>query len=384
MIATRTTCIAAVPWLAHSRGPEVVGAITTLTILATIAVVLRFLARKVACTSYGVDDWLILFTLVWEYGLSISQLLAVHYGFGRHLLLLDPDQITKFSKLVVACTLIFPVACAALKFSVLFFYHRIFPVQKFAIWNIGIGVVVFAWFIAFIVSQFLTCRPLAYNWDKTIAGGRCINSNHVAYYITSPPDIATNIAILVLPIPWLWNLQMHLRKKIALTIIFLLDTIVNAGIWLNVEISIGILSASLPLLRPLFTRAFRSQIHSRITRSRNTGSQRLHDTNPSKPTDSNLKNGTHARIRSLQRSGDVYSGESLGTGGVNRSNRDWYTAAVAAKKGSHAKTGTSDEGSQEDMVPMGKIQVRHDVEWEQERRDMGAKEGEEVGTFLPR
>jgi len=29
-----------------------------------------------------------------------------------------------------------------------------------------------------------------------------------AYYGTIPPDIATNIALLILPIPVLWNLQM--------------------------------------------------------------------------------------------------------------------------------------------------------------------------------
>jgi len=33
-----------------------------------------------------------------------------------------------------------------------------------------------------------------------------------AYYGTTPPDIATNIALLILPIPILWNLQMRPAK----------------------------------------------------------------------------------------------------------------------------------------------------------------------------
>ncbi|KAL8993132.1 MAG: hypothetical protein Q9169_006575, partial [Polycauliona sp. 2 TL-2023] len=53
-------------------------------------------------------------------------------------------------------------------------------------------------------------------------------------------------------------------------------SVVSSGIWLNVEISIGILSACLPLLKPLVSRAFPSQIRSRFSKSR-TGSQRLQD-----------------------------------------------------------------------------------------------------------
>lgn len=64
MVHTRTICIDAVPWLNHNRGPEIVGALTTLTIIATIAVILRFLARRVSGSLYGWDDWLILFALV--------------------------------------------------------------------------------------------------------------------------------------------------------------------------------------------------------------------------------------------------------------------------------------------------------------------------------
>lgn len=122
-------------------------------------------------------------------------------------------------------TCVFPVACAALKFSILIFYHRIFPFRKFTISCIGIGFVVIAWFIAFIVASFLSCRPLAYYWDKSIAGGHCINLVHVSFYITSPPDILTNFAILALPLPWLWNLQMQLQRKVVVICIFILGSL---------------------------------------------------------------------------------------------------------------------------------------------------------------
>lgn len=177
-----------------------------------------------------------------------------------------------------------------------------------------------------------------------------------------------------MPSLWLTPLQRSqptLQKKILLSD-YDADTVVNAGIWLNVEIAIGILSASLPLMRPLFTRAFPSQIRSRFSRSRNaSGSRRLTDApNPSDPNasgQSRYKNNQSARIKSVEDAENIYVG-----GDGKRTNRDWYSAAVAPSrggKGGSGDTATSEEGSEEDIIPMGKIQVRRDIEWEQERRD---------------
>ena len=133
--------------------------------------------------------------------------------------------ISDIQQAFFASTVIFPVSAAALKLSVLFFYQRIFPDRRFRNISIIIGLVVIVWFISFIFLQFFTCIPLAFFWDKSIPNGKCINSNYVAYFGTSPLDILTNIAILVLPIPHLWNLQMRRAKKIAITVIFVLGSL---------------------------------------------------------------------------------------------------------------------------------------------------------------
>lgn len=48
-----------------------------------------------------------------------------------------------------------------------------------------------------------------------------------------------------------------------------------------------------------------------------------------------------------------------------RQPRSWFDNTVSTGVGK-SELRTSDKGSQEGMAPMGKIQVRHDVEWEQE------------------
>ncbi|KAL9637068.1 MAG: hypothetical protein Q9204_002010 [Flavoplaca sp. TL-2023a] len=122
---------------------------------------------------------------------------------------------------------------------------------------------------------------------------------------------------------------------------------VSSGIWLNVELSVGILSVSLPLMRPLVSRAIPSQTRTRFTKS-HTGTHRLQDVE-----------GLNGRARAphsqgLSESG-IYQGQS------KRQQKSWYNT------GTHVTGRHSEEGSEEDMVPMGKIQVRHELEWERER-----------------
>lgn len=64
MAHTRSICTAAAPYLAESLVPKIIGSIAVLTILAVVAVILRFLARSLTTAPYGIDDWLILFALV--------------------------------------------------------------------------------------------------------------------------------------------------------------------------------------------------------------------------------------------------------------------------------------------------------------------------------
>lgn len=122
-------------------------------------------------------------------------------------------------------TAIFAPACTTLKFSILFFYHRIFIVRKFHIWCIVVGVVTLAWMLASSLSSILACQPLAYYWDRSIPGGHCANVITLGYIITLPLDILTNIALLVMPMPLLWKLQMEFWKKVAVTGVFLLGSL---------------------------------------------------------------------------------------------------------------------------------------------------------------
>jgi hypothetical protein len=62
---------------------------------------------------------------------------------------------------------------------------------------------------------------VAFWWDRTIPGGHCVDNT--AFLLgNSIPNIATDIAILLLPLPFIWRLQQSKSRKIALSGIFLL------------------------------------------------------------------------------------------------------------------------------------------------------------------
>ena len=118
----------------------------------------------------------------------------------------------------------FGLSVTSIKLSLLYFYHRIFPMRRFTNWLIGIGVFMILWWAAHFFTVIFTCRPIEFNWNKRIQGGKCLNAIDFSYGI-SAINIVTDIVVLVLPIPWLLKLQLDLKKKLAVTGIFLLGSL---------------------------------------------------------------------------------------------------------------------------------------------------------------
>lgn len=74
------------------------------------------------------------------------------------------------------------------------------------------------WALSTILSGFFICRPFAKNWDPTLEG-TCGNQV-LSYLITGSLNLATDLVVLVLPLPYLWSLQLELYKKLVLVTTF--------------------------------------------------------------------------------------------------------------------------------------------------------------------
>ncbi|KAL8941282.1 MAG: hypothetical protein Q9216_002343 [Gyalolechia sp. 2 TL-2023] len=262
-------------------------------VVSTVSVILRLIGRKISAAPYGADDLLIVVALILTYGLNINEIIAVHYGFGRHQLMLSLDYISKFLLNDWTIQIIFATAITVTRLSLLLFYHRIFPVKRFKIVALITGCILICWWISFIFAIIFSCYPVESFWNKAIVG-HCVNEHTLSWGITGT-ELATNIIMLILPIPWLWKLRLAWSKKLAITGMFALGTfvcvscivrfpllatlkqtdaswtIVPAGVWIVVECNIA--SVCLPLMRPLVSFKFSSiSTYFSLSKSRRTGS----------------------------------------------------------------------------------------------------------------
>lgn len=96
-----------------------------------------------------------------------------------------------------------------IKLSMLFLYNRIFPGKTFKIVLYIIGGFIIASCVGSEFALIFLCHPVSYFWDKTIPGGHCGDDNGILFGVAGP-NIVTDIAVLVLPLPIIWKLQMPL------------------------------------------------------------------------------------------------------------------------------------------------------------------------------
>jgi hypothetical protein len=78
------------------------------------------------------------------------------------------------------------------------------------------GGFIVAWALATVLSGSLICRPFALNWDQTL-DGTC-GDQVLSYTITGSLNLVTDVVVFMLPMPYLWGLQLKLYKKVVLII----------------------------------------------------------------------------------------------------------------------------------------------------------------------
>lgn len=106
------------------------------------------------------------------------------------------------------------------KISVLFFYHRIFPQKRFrmATYSMGLCLVLFLLSSWLVVS--LQCLPIYSFWRPKVPHS-CIHQ--VKYYVAHGClNFIMDLAVVLMPIPYLLKLHLPRHQKVGLVILFLL------------------------------------------------------------------------------------------------------------------------------------------------------------------
>ncbi|KAF2754642.1 hypothetical protein EJ05DRAFT_456834 [Pseudovirgaria hyperparasitica] len=271
---------------------KTLGSIIPFAILAFIAVILRFYARRLVRAEWARDDWTSLLALFPTLGCFILSCLMVKYGSGKHVRVVSPANFEPYLQCLFAYELIYAHAILFIKTSVLMLYTRIFSTRKFKLVVMVVQAVIVAWYLAVVFVSIFSCNPTRGFWDKTLVPpAKCVSSKKF-FVGNAIPNIVTDVVILALPINTVFGLQLRTTQKLSICFTFLLGIFVTVSsavrlvaqfrvdepdftwamndtvIWTSIEPSLGLICACLPTMRPLlnsFTQA--SEKRSRRTTS---------------------------------------------------------------------------------------------------------------------
>ena len=97
-------------------------------------------------------------------------------------------------------------------------YYRVLAVDRLRLTWIASIIVVGSWGLSQVLVGIFICKPVAGFWDKSL-NPQCIPVP-LEWYINSAGNIATDIAVLLLPMPILGHLSLPKAEKVVLVGIF--------------------------------------------------------------------------------------------------------------------------------------------------------------------
>lgn len=190
--------------------------------ISTIAVVLRFWSRAVnAKLTFWWDDWIILATTVFSHAFQILGIAWTRFGLGQHIENVSYSNILPGTYISHASITLYAVCIWLIKISALFLFARIFKhsiVFRRVLWTMGTCVT--AWGVCTVIIPWFNCTPVSKTLDP-FGPGVCFD--RMGWYLASAViNALLDLSILLLPLPVIWRLQMTQRRKIMVTIVFVL------------------------------------------------------------------------------------------------------------------------------------------------------------------
>ncbi|CZS92081.1 related to integral membrane protein [Rhynchosporium graminicola] len=247
-------------------------------VLTPIFIAVRLWSRIHMRAGLKWDDWTILVSFVFSMTVSILIMLSCHYGFGQHIKNLTPYNRKMTLQTFWIAQGFYKLTSNLTKASIILLYLRIFVQKPFRIACNMMLAIILAYMAATWFATIFQCNPIPRAWNKTIPG-TCIDLTK-NWYANAGFSIATDLIILVLPMPLLWQSRLPLNQKAALmgvfalgafvvvTSIFRMQTLdfstktpditydILSSLWTMVEPNVAIICACLPMCRLPLTMLF--------------------------------------------------------------------------------------------------------------------------------
>ncbi|KAK9421296.1 hypothetical protein SUNI508_05834 [Seiridium unicorne] len=286
-----------------TRQPNVFVAVSITLAAATVAIILRFLARRMTKVPIWWDDFMCIGAFLFGVGWSLLLIMWTYSGLGLHLGDVGLAPELSLNRSLFFCYLVelfYAASLACSKFAVLAFYWRMFRTSNIKIPIITLLVATSIWLILRTFLTIFHCVPVQAFWDKSIPDATCRIDDSKFFFGTVLTHLFLDLAILSLPVLQVRKLQLRSAQKAGVTAMFMFGIVVCIAsiivlvysieydttsreiswniapimIWATVEVNLAIVSgnalpqmgnalhlvicsiACLPMLRPIFMKAF--------------------------------------------------------------------------------------------------------------------------------
>ncbi|PLB41640.1 uncharacterized protein BDW47DRAFT_99445 [Aspergillus candidus] len=235
--------------------------------LATVVLALRYFQAVKLIKKIEMD----LVTVTISYGVSVYYFVSMHelmgYGWGKHTWDVSLLSLMKFNQALLPNTLSYIVCPCITKMAILSVLYRINPAFAYRAAVVSVAVMIFAYTLTLCVITGGPCSPLK---DGTI---ECLQNVALSQ---AALNIASDFAVMILPLPTIMNLHFSRKKKITAGCLLTLGSAVTVcsiarlpyviklskdpdvsyteailGIWSVVEVNLGIICACSMRLKQL-------------------------------------------------------------------------------------------------------------------------------------
>lgn len=204
--------------------------------------------------------------------------LDIHFGAGRHIWTVPPGNTVAHFKLFYVGGILYPIVLPITKLSICFLYHRIVDgerLQKTLIRVLALSLTVTA--IGFTCYQANQCVPISAFWNDP-SGPHCLRlqtKTHDVLWAMGAWNIFSDVCIIAIVLPVVWNLELRFKPKIALFAVVCIGvlsmissifriavlaknqnptdpswTAADMDIWSCLECNTGLICAAAPCIRP--------------------------------------------------------------------------------------------------------------------------------------
>ncbi|RPB22828.1 hypothetical protein L211DRAFT_883934 [Terfezia boudieri ATCC MYA-4762] len=296
-----------------TRTPELRAGIISSIILALVVVCLRLYTRHFIVKRCGPDDNLVAAAMPsheplannsWRPGemtaiaLMVVALKGTSHGWGLHYENVPREWYDVTRHYSYLAQIIFVPVTTLTKFSILYSYLRISPTEVFQ----HRVYFLFVWTALWCTSSFITlvfrCSPIRAYWTDGLEGATCVDSQALIL-ASGALNSLTDLAVAILPAPMLWRAKLPKKDRGGLVVLFAFAGIVCVvgvarwGFYYNateekryidctwggsvavvlgiVETCTGIIGASIPALRPFWSRYFADKPQSELIHDNGSG-----------------------------------------------------------------------------------------------------------------